>query len=362
MNATKKMFGTLLVAALALVIGAACGEPDTEPTNDANCGQGDALQIEGRTYCIYKQSITEEGFSCPAHVSAGSSYGGLIICGATGEHPDGLFERLHELYDAEVLPTGDCVGMTCSMGAGCEAGVCAISQDGCWMDTDCPSTHHCVNSTCQPKEVEQGCLEACAIGCVAPQYQPCATDGNFYCSTCQIECGGLEVAEDPAVCDGPYWEVDHFRHPCVAEETLMCLMVRRQGAEGWELFYDTIEGFEHVWGRTYLLKLDVEAIVDPPVGGSALKYTLVETVEQGTVVAGTTFDLPFWVADTNLVIATDGEKGTLGADRAFQCDPANVCEEIDAFLTASEAFRVHFRYDTQIDDPLIAFKVEVFEP
>lgn len=47
---------------------------------------------------------------------------------------------------------------------------------------------------------EQSCIDACGDGCPAPEFQTCASDGKRYCSSCVIECKGLEVAED-MVCE-----------------------------------------------------------------------------------------------------------------------------------------------------------------
>jgi hypothetical protein len=45
------------------------------------------------------------------------------------------------------------------------------------------------------------CLMACGVGCPAPEFQPCASDGARYCNTCIIACYGLTEAA-PSVCEG----------------------------------------------------------------------------------------------------------------------------------------------------------------
>lgn len=49
----------------------------------------------------------------------------------------------------------------------------------------------------------EACLQECGVGCPAPEFQPCATDGNRYCSTCIMDCYGLDEADDPSFCDAP---------------------------------------------------------------------------------------------------------------------------------------------------------------
>jgi len=56
-------------------------------------------------------------------------------------------------------------------------------------------------SVCDDEDALQVCLESCGAGCPAPEFQPCATDGERYCNTCTMACYGLDEADDPSVCD-----------------------------------------------------------------------------------------------------------------------------------------------------------------
>jgi len=55
--------------------------------------------------------------------------------------------------------------------------------------------------TCVAENNQQGCLDACGIGCPAPEFQVCAEDGQLYCTQCQLDCRGLAAAADPTSCD-----------------------------------------------------------------------------------------------------------------------------------------------------------------
>ena len=52
-------------------------------------------------------------------------------------------------------------------------------------------------STCGGQEDQsvQQCLDECGVGCPAPEYLICASDGQKYCNTCVIECYGLTVVD-----------------------------------------------------------------------------------------------------------------------------------------------------------------------
>jgi len=55
-------------------------------------------------------------------------------------------------------------------------------------------------ATCEDTSLED-CLFACPIGCPSPEYWPCASDGQKYCNECIMGCYGVEPASDPAICE-----------------------------------------------------------------------------------------------------------------------------------------------------------------
>jgi hypothetical protein len=59
-----------------------------------------------------------------------------------------------------------------------------------------------------------------------------------------------------------------------------CMQVRRSHAGPWELFYDQIEGFVFEPGFTYELRVEINAVDNPPADASSLRYTLVEVVDK----------------------------------------------------------------------------------
>lgn len=74
----------------------------------------------------------------------------------------------------------------------------------------------------------------------------------FYVGPCLVECEGV----------GPQ----------------MCLRVRRAPDGEWELFYDTIHGFEHKPGTSYRIEVRVVRVDNPPQDGSTLRYELIRVL------------------------------------------------------------------------------------
>lgn len=48
-----------------------------------------------------------------------------------------------------------------------------------------------------------GCLNACGVGCPAPEFQPCGTDGERHCSECIMACEGVGLADTTFACEAP---------------------------------------------------------------------------------------------------------------------------------------------------------------
>jgi hypothetical protein len=47
----------------------------------------------------------------------------------------------------------------------------------------------------------EACLLGCGVGCPAPEFQICGTDGNLYCNSCYMGCLGIAPASQRSVCD-----------------------------------------------------------------------------------------------------------------------------------------------------------------
>ena len=74
--------------------------------------------------CVYSgELLVETGFSCPAELPVGASYGDLIVCSADGMVPDDFFETVEEQYPDEA-PSTDCFAVLCDLGQACSSGVC----------------------------------------------------------------------------------------------------------------------------------------------------------------------------------------------------------------------------------------------
>ena len=75
-------------------------------------------------------------------------------------------------------------------------------------------------------------------------------------------------------------EVDSERVPCVGVGPMECLRVRAPGEEEWQLFYESIEGFEFEPGGRYVLEVERTRRPNPPADASRFRYRLIEIVSR----------------------------------------------------------------------------------
>ncbi len=137
MNVLKKLcIGWVIALASLSMVGCA-------REHGHGCGAGDELQFEGATYCVYKASIIEEGFSCPAHVANEYDFDGYKACGVPAEPPEDLEEEVYRVYKSDAGLGSGCTGTppNCSqdIGAGCcgDVEMQSTCTSGTWT---CPGT------------------------------------------------------------------------------------------------------------------------------------------------------------------------------------------------------------------------------
>nr|WP_321452417.1 DUF4377 domain-containing protein [uncultured Carboxylicivirga sp.] len=67
---------------------------------------------------------------------------------------------------------------------------------------------------------------------------------------------------------------------CTGVAPTSCLLVKSKMESPWKYFYGNIEGFNHQFGQTYIIKVKETNIENPPADASSIKYELMEITEQ----------------------------------------------------------------------------------
>src|SRR5262245_4981182 len=143
--------------------------------------------------------------------------------------------------------------------------------------------------------------------------------------------------------------VDHYLHPAMGVAPCLCLGVDDDGS-GMQPLYAGIEGFHYTWGTSYVLKVKVEKVSNPPADGSSVRYTLVSIVKESKVPEGTRFRVH--VIDQAFL----RDQSILG-QRRFEYASDKVQQDFEirqaALAFKGEGFWAEFSHSKSPDKPLI---------
>jgi len=88
-----------------------------------------------------------------------------------------------------------------------------------------------------------------------------------------------DAAETPRIREET-WIVGPELADCVGEAEQMCMLVKDDPEDEWELFYDSIFGFEFTPGVTSTLRVEISEVDDPPADASSERYELLDVIDQ----------------------------------------------------------------------------------
>lgn len=73
--------------------------------------------------------------------------------------------------------------------------------------------------------------------------------------------------------------------PCTGVGPMTCLQVRTSPSGPWQLFYQSIAGFDHRPGYEYTLRIIETPVPNPPADASSIRWTLDRVIERKPVAA-----------------------------------------------------------------------------
>ena len=164
-------------------------------------------------------------------------------------------------------------------------------------------------------------------------------------------CGQPDASPPDAPFTGPFdrelqLEIGAHRVPCEGASKFFCMLVK-EGAGEWQLGYDAIHGLTPAWGTSYLIRVGVRTIANPPADGSSLEYHLLELIEQRPVAPGTTFSFDI---DRDLV-EDSGGRFSLRFEHDVTCTP-ELCASLRQRLASPSPFRMTLEHPVRPADPL----------
>lgn len=67
---------------------------------------------------------------------------------------------------------------------------------------------------------------------------------------------------------------------CTGVMPQKCYLIKQEGQQDWNFFYDSIEGFSYTPGYEYTIEVKVDTIANPAADRSSLKYTLIKELSK----------------------------------------------------------------------------------
>jgi heat shock protein HslJ len=96
------------------------------------------------------------------------------------------------------------------------------------------------------------------------------------------------------------WYVGPEMAPCTGVSSQMCLQVRENPQENYDLFSGEIEGFCYKPGFEYVIKVNEEPVSNPPADASNKKWTLVEVISKTGAATASNLERVSWSLDSYL--------------------------------------------------------------
>jgi len=110
-------------------------------------------------------------------------------------------------------------------------------------------------------------------------------------------------------------------------EDWVCISVFEPDDDDWRIFSTPIEGFQYEWCYDHELRVSSRELVNPPMDGSSVEYTMVERVAKTPVDAGEEFTMTVYDSWLNGV-DPEFSWGTL--DFPMTCDTDELCDDLIA--------------------------------
>ncbi len=131
-----------------------------------------------------------------------------------------------------------------------------------------------------------------------------------------------------------------YKTPCVGVSQQLCFITQDGDVDGY--FYDSIEGFDFVWGHTYQLSLKVTDVTDPPADASSLKYSIENVISDIEDTLGTSYEYNLVELLDRTFTKESGVYYFLG--QSFECQTDVDCDGLVNLNNSGGLVNVTFEY------------------
>ena len=153
------------------------------------CGAGDAVDIDGTTYCVFEQAVVvENGFECPPDVPFLTPAMGFGVCGKSGEVPIDLLDDILQQWQSD---RGTCtLNAECAADKSCVANVCQNqTPNNSTNNTTNNTTNNSTNNT--TNNSTNNTTNNSTNNPVCGSDDECAVGQSCVSGACVVPCGGF---------------------------------------------------------------------------------------------------------------------------------------------------------------------------
>lgn len=152
-----------------------------------------------------------------------------------------------------------------------------------------------------------------------------------------MSCGDSNESKNESI------ELLSYKAPCFGVAQKLCLIEYDRSNASQSYFYDSIDGFDFVWGHRYQLSVKVTELSNPPTDGSSLKYELQQIVSDIEDAIGTNYEYELVeLLDNTFTKDPDGKYYFL--EQPFMCDASVDCDALVNLNDSGGLVNVTFEY------------------
>lgn len=157
-----------------------------------------------------------------------------------------------------------------------------------------------------------------------------------------ISCFFIISCDDSETTKTETMELLSYKSPCQGFFQMLCLVTHDSDNDVNGFFYDSIEGFNFVWGHTYQLTIKTTEISNPPADGASFKYELKGIVSDLEDNIGTSYNFEL-VELLDFTFTKDSDiYSFLG--QPFECKVGVDCDSLVNLNNSGGLINAYFEY------------------
>jgi hypothetical protein len=145
--------------------------------------------------------------------------------------------------------------------------------------------------------------------------------------------------------------INNHKVECDSFQLQLCLQIRSNESDDWELFDENISGLSYQWGHDYKLEVEVKDTQDPTEDNPSKTYKWVKTLSNSTT-SQEAFEISVSRNPINgLIKKTADDRYKIYNDKEIKCSTTD-CEKLESFRSNDRAVVLSLKHNNNPSEPL----------